>query len=149
MANNLAEALKKVLANTFAFRIKAQNYHWNCEGKDFYSYHKYLGELYEEVDSAVDEIAEHIRTLDVYVPGSFTRFQELSDIEDELLIPTSHDMIVNLQKDNEIVLKSLKFAHHLAEDIGAFGIINFIEERIDVHDKHNWQLKSLAKRDDK
>jgi starvation-inducible DNA-binding protein len=83
----LVEALKKAQATSFAFYLKAHNYHWNVEGSNFAEYHEFLKGLYEEVFGAVDTIAELIRTLDAYAPGSFTRFQQLSVIEDELSVP--------------------------------------------------------------
>ena len=70
----------KVLADAYAFQLKANLYHWNVEGPNFPQYHDFLGKLYEEVFGATDEIAEQIRTLDAYAPGSFTRFLELTDI---------------------------------------------------------------------
>jgi starvation-inducible DNA-binding protein len=66
----LVEALKKAQATTFALYLKAHNFHWNVEGPDFAQYHSFLGDFYEEVFGAVDTIAELIRTLDAYAPGS-------------------------------------------------------------------------------
>lgn len=145
--NNLAELLKVVLANSFAFRIKSQYYHWNVEGADFAQYHTFLGDLYTEVDGAVDQIAEHIRTLDVYVPGSFGRFSELSEIEDEQTIPSAHEMLKRLLTDNDRLINSMIKAHSVAEEQNKLGIINFLEGRIDIHDKHGWMLRSLVKRE--
>ena len=84
----LVEALKKAQATSFAFYLKAHNFHWNVEGSNFAEYHEFLGDLYAEVFGAVDAIAEHCRTLDAYVPGSFSRFQQLSSIDDELSVPS-------------------------------------------------------------
>ena len=78
----LQEIMKKVLADTFALYLKAHNYHWNVEGINFPQYHEFFGNLYEELHGAVDPIAEEIRSLDTYAPGSFTRFMELTEIEE-------------------------------------------------------------------
>jgi len=141
----LVEALKKAQATSFAFYLKAHNYHWNVEGSNFAEYHEFLGDLYAEVFGAVDAIAEHCRTLDAYVPGSFSRFQELSSIEDELSVPTGRVMMVRLLADNQRVLDDLMSAHAAAEAAGKRGIVNFIEDRIDKHDKHGWMLRSYTK----
>jgi starvation-inducible DNA-binding protein len=74
----LIEIMRKVLADAYAFQLKANNYHWNVEGPNFVQYHDFLGELYNEVFAATDMIAEQIRALDAYAPGSFTRFLELT-----------------------------------------------------------------------
>ena len=143
--NELVEALKKAQATSFAFYLKAHNYHWNVEGANFAEYHEFLGDLYGEVFGAVDAIAEHIRTLDAYVPGSFSRFQELSSIEDELSVPTGRAMMAKLLADNQRVIGDLMAAHREAEILGKRGIVNFLEDRIDKHDKHGWMLRSYTK----
>ena len=141
----LVESLKKALASTFAFYLKAHNYHWNVEGHSFSEYHTFLGDLYTEVFGAVDTIAEHIRTLDAYVPGSFVRFQQLSSIEDELSVPSGRAMMTKLYADNLRVLADLQAAHSVAETMGKRGIVNFLEDRIDTHEKHGWMLRSFTK----
>jgi starvation-inducible DNA-binding protein len=143
--NELVEALKKAQATSFAFYLKAHNYHWNVEGSNFAEYHEFLGDLYAEVFGAVDAIAEHCRTLDAYVPGSFSRFQELSSIEDELSVPTGRMMMSKLLADNQRVIGDLMAAHHEAEILGKRGIVNFLEDRIDIHEKHGWMLRSFTK----
>lgn len=143
--NELVEALKKAQATSFAFYLKAHNYHWNVEGPNFAEYHEFLGDLYAEVFGAVDAIAEHCRTLDAYVPGSFSRFQELSSIEDELSVPTGRMMMAKLLADNQRVIGDLMSAHREAEILGKRGIVNFLEDRIDKHDKHGWMLRSYTK----
>ena len=111
----LVEALKRAQATSFAFYLKAHNYHWNVEGANFAEYHEFLGDLYGEVFGAVDAIAEHIRTLDAYAPGSFTRFQQLSSIEDEMSVPTGRMMMAKLLADNQRVIGDLMAAHREAD----------------------------------
>jgi starvation-inducible DNA-binding protein len=141
----LVEALKRAQATSFAFYLKAHNYHWNVEGANFAEYHEFLGDLYGEVFGAVDAIAEHIRTLDAYAPGSFTRFQQLSSIEDEMSVPSGRMMMAKLLADNQRVIGDLMAAHREAEILGKRGIVNFLEDRIDAHDKHGWMLRSFTK----
>lgn len=141
-----ADALKVVLADSFAFFLKAQNYHWNVEGPNFPQLHSFFGELYGEVGGALDSIAEHIRVLDSYAPGSFSRFQELTSIEDELKIPPGNEMCRRLYEDNEKVLGSLRVAFEAAETEGAVGVSDFIQGRIDIHHKHAWMLRSIIKK---
>jgi starvation-inducible DNA-binding protein len=141
----LAETAKAALADTFAFYLKAHNYHWNIEGSNFEQYHKFLNGLYDEVWLAVDAIAEHIRTLDVYVPGSFSRYKELATIEDETKIPTAANMLKKLEADNQKVIASLTTAYQDAEKEKKVGFANFLQDRIDIHEKHGWMLRALTK----
>jgi starvation-inducible DNA-binding protein len=109
------------------------------------AYHIFFEKLYNELWEAVDSIAEHIRTLDEYAPGSFGRFSELSSIADATTIPASHDMIKQLLADNDKVIASLRKAYVLAEADGAIGLSNFLQDRTDTHFKHKWMLKASLK----
>ena len=120
-------------------------FHWNVTGIHFPQLHEFFGDLYDELWNAVDPIAEHLRTLDAYAPGSFKRFMDLTSIEDEISIPVAMAMVTKLQEDNEKVIASLKKAYKLAEAANAPGLSNFLQDRIDIHWKHNWQLKSIMK----
>jgi starvation-inducible DNA-binding protein len=140
----LVDNMKIVLADTFAFYLKAHNFHWNVEGSNFPQYHEFLGNLYQELHGAVDPIAEHIRALNAYAPGSLTRFRELSSISDSMTPPTVSVMFDQLRNDNEIVLLSLKRAYSSAEEMMEIGLSNFIQDRYDIHKKHAWMLKSIV-----
>lgn len=142
----LADTLKTLLATTYVFSIKTQNFHWNVESANFPQYHSFLGDLYEEVyDNTIDKIAEIIRQLDVYAPGSLTRFSELSQIQDQVKIPRAELMFKELYEDNSIILGLYKNAFHVAEEADEQGICDFIAGRIDAHGKHQWMLRSILK----
>ncbi len=144
----LAETLKTLLATSYAFVIKTQNFHWNVEGPDFPQYHQFLGDLYEEVyDNAIDQTAELIRQLDSYTPGSIARFAELSQIPDQTKIPRAELMIAELAQDNAKILDMWKQAFHVSEQADEQGICDFIAGRIDAHAKHGWMLRSMLKKD--
>ena len=141
----LIEQLKKLFASNYAFYIKAQYYHWNVEGPDFPQYHEFLGELYEEVGGSIDSMAEHIRALDAYAPGSFKRFIELSEIDGEENIIPAREMFVKLLADNELLLTMLISVYKKAESLDRLGLSNFLQDRIEAHRKHNWMLKAILK----
>jgi len=141
----LQELMKKVLADTFAMYLKAHNYHWNVEGPNFVQYHDFLGKLYLELHGAIDPIAEEIRSMGVYSPGSMTRFLELTDIECELNVPMALEMMRKLEADNQIVLATLEMAFKLADNLEQQGLADFLTARIDVHKKHGWMLKALTR----
>ena len=141
----LVEMMKKVLADTFAMYLKSHNYHWNVEGSNFPQYHDFFGNLYEELHGAVDPIAEHIRALDAYAPGSLSRFMELTDIQDETSVPLGTDMARKLSADNQTVLNTLNMTFKLAEQFDQQGLMDFLAGRIDTHKKHAWMLRSIAK----
>ena len=139
----LIAEMKRLLANTFALYLKSHNYHWNITGQNFAQYHEFFGDFYAEIHSSVDTTAEEIRKLGAFAPGSLGRYSELTDISDETTIPESAIMFARLAKDNDVVIKNLYIAREVAEGMGAFGTVNYLEGRIDVHEKHAWMLKSF------
>lgn len=142
----LADALKTLLATEYAFVIKAQLFHWNVEGPDFNSLHKFFGEIYDEVyDNSIDRTAEYIRTLEDYTPGSFERFMELSEIQGQTKIPRARLMIEELLANNLTMIDLLNRTFAVANEENQQGIANFIAERIDAHGKWGWQLRSFLK----
>lgn len=142
----LADDLKTLLASEYAFAIKAQYFHWNVEGSHFRSYHKFFEELYLEInENSIDQIAEYIRTLDTYTPGSFERFAELSVIQGQLKVPRAMIMMKELLDDNFKLEAILKQTFDSAGAEKNRGIENFIAERLDAHAKHRWMLKSFLK----
>lgn len=143
--NELIEAMKVALADSYAFALKSQNYHWNVTGTSFSEYHLFFGGIYEEVQGGIDGIAENIRTLDAFSPASFTRFKELTTIEDELKIPPADKMLSTLADDNVKVLSSLNKAYVLAEKQMKYGISNYLQDRITAHEKWAWMLRSFKK----
>lgn len=146
--DELKLAMQRVLADTFLMYIKAHAYHWNVLGPDFKQYHDFFGSLYEELWNAVDPIAEHIRTLDEFVVGNLVNYVKLGTVDpvnDELNPFPSEAMFMQLTVDNEKVIKSLTYAHKLADEIGNRGIVNFLEERLDIHAKHGWMLKATVR----
>lgn len=141
----LSENIKVVLATTFAWALKAQGFHWNVEGPNFHQYHALFGELYEEAFEACDDIAEHGRTLDEYMPASLGRFYQLSAINCEPNVPQPREMVRKLEEDNKVVIDVLTEAYKEAEAQSKLGLANYLQDRIDTHEKHGWMLRATLK----
>jgi len=142
----LAEDLKVLLASVNSLFIKVQYFHWNVEGDNFPQYHDFFGNLYEEIYSSVDKIAEYIRTLDTYAPGSLTRYAELTIIQDQLKVPRAELMFAELFEDNAKMIELLNHCFASASQENKQGIANFIAERLDAHEKHQWMIRSVLKK---
>ena len=141
----LADQLKITQADAFVLYLKAHFYHWNIEGPNFPQYHDFLQNLYQDVFASVDNIAELIRTLDVYAPGTLSRFQSLTTLEESDIIPDALTMIKNIVEQNTLMLETLKKAYSMAEEEKQIGIANFLQDRIQAHEKHGWMLRSITK----
>lgn len=138
----LLERMKVLLASNFSFYLKLHFFHWNVTGPNFPQYHEFFGNLYEEVFDANDSIAEHIRALKGFAPGSLGRFLDLTTIKDQIDPVPAEQMISIAIQDNDKVLEVLKLAYTAAEQNAELGLANFLQDRIDIHKKHAWMLRS-------
>jgi starvation-inducible DNA-binding protein len=139
----LISQMKVVLATSFSLYLKAHNYHWNVTGPNFAQYHTFFQELYTDIWESLDTTAEEIRKLGSFVPGSLSRYSEISRIEDEMNIPQAAAMFQKLASDNDKLLNLLYMARTTADGVNAAGTIDYLESRIGVHEKHAWMLKSF------
>jgi starvation-inducible DNA-binding protein len=143
----LAEHLKVLQATSFSYYVKAHQFHWCVEGPDFPQYHKFLLKLYEDIYETVDTIAEYIRALDSYTPGSLMRYMELTKIQDQLKIPRAELMFAELLQDTDILLSVIMECFALATECNEQGIANFLSERQAAMEKWRWQMRSILKKD--
>jgi starvation-inducible DNA-binding protein len=141
----LSDLMKTLLASDFSYYLKAHFFHWNVEGKDFYQYHQFLQAVYEDAYEAVDNIAEQIRTLDEYAPGSFTRYTELSRIPDQTKVPRAQLMLEELLHDSHTMIELLNECFAAAEAENKQDIANFIAERLTATNKFIWMISSFLK----
>lgn len=142
--DELVAKMKVVLADSFTLYMKAHGYHWNVIGPDFPQLHDFLGDLYQEVHGAVDDIAEQIRQINSFAPGTLSRMVELATLSEDDAIPAAAKMVTNLLEANENLLTTITEAYIMAEDNKEFGLSNFLQDRITAHKKHSWMLKATA-----
>lgn len=144
--SNTADTLKTVLADTFEMYFKAHGMHWNIEGINFRDLHSFFGELYEELHGAVDNIAEQIRALDVYVEYGCKSFCDMGNVPSSNIFGNKPTKMLNdLLVANTIVISSLNAAFKEATKDNNQGLADFIAGRLDIHAKHAWMIKSLLK----
>lgn len=141
----LIEGMKVALANAYALQLKAQNYHWNVEGPDFKQYHDLLGDIYTEIYGSVDVLAEEIRALGAYAPGSFARFSQLSSVADETNVPDALTMLARLKNDLVAYRDQLTQLFEVSESSKTYGLSDVIAGRIDAMNKHIWMLTATTK----
>jgi starvation-inducible DNA-binding protein len=142
---DLVQATKILLANHYAFYLKTHYYHWNITGPNFPQYHTFLENIYTEVYGVVDQIAEEIRALDAYAPGSFQRFIQLSQIQGDDSIPMPEDMLRRLLNDIDTMQASIARVYNLAEQQGEHGLSNLMADRQDAFRKHAWMIRSTLR----
>jgi starvation-inducible DNA-binding protein len=143
----LSDNLKVLLASTQSFAIKSQNFHWNIEGRDFPQYHSFYDTLYGDVSATIDPIAEYIRILGHYTPGSLGRYVELSIIQDQTKIPRAELMFAESLQDCETMGQLAVEIFDVATADRQQGIANYMAELQDLYGKKAWFIRSILKKE--
>lgn len=142
----LAEGLAVVLANTYTLLGKTHGFHWNVTGARFHSLHEMFQDQYEDLTEAVDELAERIRALGHFAPGSLSQFLKLTEIEDEHGVPDEQGMLAQLVRDNEVVNRSCKRVVEITGDANDTVTEDLMNKRMGYHEKAAWMLRASIAR---
>jgi starvation-inducible DNA-binding protein len=145
MVSKITDDLKTLMADVVTMSFVAQGYHWNVEGQDFSQYHDIFGDIYEDVYTSIDPIAENIRKLDEYAPFTLSKFIDLRTVESVEVKPDPKAMAKALLKVNDGVIESINKAFESANKANEQGIADFLSGRDDMHKKWRWQLKASTK----
>jgi starvation-inducible DNA-binding protein len=138
----LGEKLAHLLSDVVSLGFLAQGYHWNVKGMNFSQFHKFFAKIYEDIDSAIDPLAENIRKLGFDAPYLLEDFQGMTCIRQERLGGDPLAMLSSLAETNSIVSNCYVGAFTLAESCNEQGIADFLAGRIDMHAKWQWQLEA-------
>lgn len=135
-------SLSALLASSYTLYLKSHNYHWNVTGPMFTTLHTLFEAQYTELAMAIDEIAERIRSVGAFAPGSYTAFQALSTVQEETGRPDATKMIRTLVADQGRVADAARAVIAAAEKAGDQATADLGTRRVDVHEKHAWMLRS-------
>ncbi|MEO1419876.1 MAG: Dps family protein [Pseudomonadota bacterium] len=139
----IAEGLSRLLADSYTTYLKTHNFHWNVTGPMFATLHTLFETQYTELSTAVDEIAERIRALGVFAPGSYAAFSKLSVIEEETGNPDAKSMLEQLVAAQEAVARTARTVMPLAEKASDEPTADLLTQRMQIHEKNAWMLRSL------
>lgn len=139
----IAEGLSRLLADSYTLYLKTHNFHWNVTGPMFSTLHTLFEQQYTELATAVDEIAERIRALGVFAPGSYRQYSELSSIQEETGNPVASEMIKQLVEGQEAVARTARSVFPLTEDAHDESTADLLTQRMQIHEKNAWMLRSL------
>src|SRR5690606_13747219 len=139
---SVVEALSRLLADSYTLYLKTHNYHWNVKGPMFTTLHTLFQQQYTELQTAVDEIAERIRALGAYAPGSYSEYSKIAVVKEEKGRPNAIQMIRNLVKDQAIVKDAAQRLIDAAQAVGDEASADLGIRRVQTHDKNAWMLQS-------
>jgi starvation-inducible DNA-binding protein len=139
----VANGLSRVLADTYSLYLKTHNFHWNVTGPMFQTLHLMFETHYNELALAVDTIAERIRSLGHFAPGSYSAYASLSTISEAEGVPSATDMIGELVIGHQTVTKTARAVFPVAETAQDQATMDLLTQRLQVHEKTAWMLRSL------
>lgn len=135
--------LSKTLADTYTLYLMTHNFHWNVTGPMFSTLHELFMTQYTETWQALDQIAERIRALGHYAPGTYVEYAKLSSIKEPDHVPDAQEMIRMLVAGNESVAKTARKAFAIADSVNDQPTADLLTQRLDIHEKNAWMLRSL------
>ncbi len=141
--NEIANALSRMLADSYILYLKTHNFHWNVTGPMFQTLHTMFMTQYTELWNALDLIAERIRALGFPAPGSYQRYVELASIKEENGVPSAQDMIRQLVAGQESVARTAREAFRVADAANDQPTADLLTQRMEIHEKNAWMLRSL------
>jgi starvation-inducible DNA-binding protein len=139
----IADGLSRLLADEYTLYLKTHNFHWNVTGPMFQTLHLLFETQYNELALAVDLVAERIRALGFPAPGSYRQFAALSTIDEETGTPDAKEMIRQLVAGQEAVVRTARDVFPLADEAHDEPTADLLTQRMQVHEKNAWMLRSL------
>ena len=138
----LADNLSKLLADTYILELKTHSFHWNVTGPHFYSYHQLFEGQYTQLHDFTDELAERIRSLGFFAPGSYAEFSKLSSIKEAKRDLSATEMIKSLLADRELMGKHFSETIQLAGSHNDHDTADLLTQQLHEHEKAAWMLRS-------
>jgi starvation-inducible DNA-binding protein len=144
--SKISDGLSRLLADTFTLYLKTHNFHWNVEGPMFQTLHVMFMGQYTEAWNAIDPIAERIRALGHYAPGTYKEYLKLGSIKETDGVPKAEQMVKLLIQAQESVTRTARAVLPVADDANDQPTLDLLTQRMNVHEKNAWMLRSLLKK---
>jgi starvation-inducible DNA-binding protein len=139
----IAQGLSKLLADSYTLYLMTHNFHWNVTGPMFNTLHLMFMGQYTEQWNALDIIAERIRALGHPAPGTYKEFARLASIKEVEGVPKATDMIRLLVAAQEATARTARELFPLVDKANDQPTADVLTQRLDVHEKTAWMLRSL------
>ena len=139
----IVKGLSHLLADTYTLYLKTHNFHWNVTGPMFNTLHLMFMGQYTEIWTALDAIAERIRSLGHPAPGTYAQFVKLASIKETAGVPKAEEMIRLLVEANEAVVKTARSVFPAADKANDEPTADILTQRMQIHEKNAWMLRSM------
>ena len=140
----IATGLSHLLADTYTLYLTTHNFHWNVTGPMFNTLHQMFMVQYTELWAAADPVAERIRSLGHFAPGSYAQFGKLASVPDVPTIPPKAlEMVRILVQGHEAVARTARGLFPIAEKASDEPTADLLTQRLTVHEQTAWMLRAL------
>lgn len=143
---DIVNGLSRLLADTYTLYLKTHNFHWNVTGPMFQTLHLMFEQHYTELSLAVDSVAERIRALGHYAPGSYADYAKLTSIQEAIGVPKAEDMIKQLVDGHETLCRTARAIFPVVERASDEPTADLLTQRLQIHEKTAWMLRSLLEK---
>ena len=139
----IAQSLSRLLADSYVVYLKTHSFHWNVEGPMFQTLHQMFMEQYTETWNAIDLIAERIRSLGEYAPGTYREYARLTRVQETEGVPRAEEMVRLLIEGQEAIVRTAREVLAVADEANDQPTLDLVTQRMQVHEKNAWMLRSL------
>lgn len=140
---SISDGLAKLLSDTYFLYLKTHGYHWNVTGPMFDSLHANFMTQYTEMWNAIDDIAERIRSLGFFAPGTYHELTKLTSVKEDGSVPEATQMIRNLVDGHETVIRTIREVFGAAEKGNDQATMDLLTQRLDIHEKTAWMMRAI------
>ena len=145
LKTQLANAMRRVLAESYVLYYAAHSSHWNIEGSNFPQYHTFLQTIYTEVFEKIDAIAEQLRSINEYAPVSLKDLMSMSSLTEATHVDSPESMLGRILEMNSKVISSIDTAYRIAEQAHEIAMSNFLQDLTNTHKKFGWMISATLK----
>lgn len=141
----IAKGLAHFLADTYTLYLKTHGFHWNVSGPMFNTLHLMFEAQYNELWTSVDTIAERIRALDEFAPGSYSELSKLTSLKESSKRLNAKEMIAELLDGHETVARAARTLSLVTQKANDDATLDLLTQRLQVHEKTAWMLRTLLR----
>ncbi len=141
-SSKLAEKLNKLLADYQLFYMNVRGFHWNIKGPEFFELHVKFEELYNNLLTKVDDIAERIVTLGKTPLHTYSDYAKVTDVKEAKDISNGKQSVQAIIDTFTALLVQQRDILAMAADLNDEGTASQMSDYIVEQEKMVWMYNA-------
>ena len=141
----VAERLNTLLANYQVFYMNTRGFHWNITGEKFFELHAKFEELYNDLLTKVDEVAERILTLGYTPLHTFTDYISIAAIKETKNVSDGKEAMQNILDSFQTLISLQREIAESADEANDEGTNALMSDYIREQEKLVWMYSAYLK----